>query len=148
MCNLLSARLIAAWAVAGLLVFVVTAEANPFARFFYSIRHPHHQHVASHRHKLVGEDAPSASPETASVRPESTQQNSVDQPPPASSREAPLIPARKEIDPQLPAGIPVPNKPGFLRSPYGGNQALIDARGFPRGTLVKDPYTGRIFVTP
>ena len=135
-------------AVSGLLVFVAPAEANPFARFFYSIRHPHHQHVASHRHKLVGEDAPSASPETASVRPESTQQNSVDQPPPASSREAPLIPARKEIDPQLPAGIPVPNKPGFLRSPYGGNQALIDARGFPRGTPVKDPYTGRIFVTP
>jgi len=148
MCNLLSAKLMAAWAVAGVLVSGATAEANPLARFFYSIRHPHHQHVASHRHKLVGEDAASASPETASVRPESTQQNSVDPPPPASSREAPLVPIRKEIDPQLPAGIPVPNKPGFLRSPYGGNQALIDARGFPRGTPVKDPYTGRTFVTP
>lgn len=146
--NLLSARLIAAWGVAGLLVFGATAEANPFARFFYSIRHPHHQQVSSHRHKRVGEDAPSASPEIASVRSESTQQNSVERPSPASSREAPLIPARKESDPQLPAGIPVPNKPGFLRSPYGGNQALIDARGFPRGTPVKDPYTGRTFVTP
>ena len=58
--------LIAGWAAAGLLVFGATAEANPFARFFYSIRHPHHQRLASDRHKRVNETAPGASKETAS----------------------------------------------------------------------------------
>lgn len=146
--NLSPARLIAAWAAAGLLVFGATAEANPFARFFYSIRHPHHQRVESHRHKRVGEAVPSARQEAASAKPEPMQQNSAEPPPTAASRQAPLIPARKASDRQLLAGIPVPNKPGFLRSPYAGNQALIDVRGFPSGTPVKDPYTGRTFVTP
>ena len=56
--NLSPARLIAAWVAAGLLVFGATAEANPFARFFYSIRHPHHQRSTSHRHKRVSETCP------------------------------------------------------------------------------------------
>ena len=46
------------------------------------------------------------------------------------------------------AGIPVPDKPGFLRSPYTQNQAVIDVRGFPSGTEVVDPATGKMFVTP
>ncbi len=42
----------------------------------------------------------------------------------------------------------MPDKPGFLRSPYTENQAVIDVRGFPSGTQVVDPATGRTFVTP
>ena len=60
---------------------------------------------------------------------------------------APLAPKKKPGE-KLLAGIPVPDKPGFLRSPYTQNQAVIDVRGFPSGTEVVDPATGKMFVTP
>ena len=37
--------------------------------------------------------------------------------------------------------------PGLLRSPYPPH-SLVDVRGVPRGALVQDPTTGRIFRRP
>jgi hypothetical protein len=48
----------------------------------------------------------------------------------------------------LPYAIPVPNKPGFVTSPYAPKAGYVDVRGFPSGTEVKDPYTGKVFLTP
>jgi hypothetical protein len=48
----------------------------------------------------------------------------------------------------IPYAIPVPNKPGFVTSPYAPKQGLVDVRGFPSGTEVIDPYSGKIFLTP
>lgn len=48
----------------------------------------------------------------------------------------------------MPYGVPVPNRPGFVTSPYAPTVGLVDVRGFPSGTEVKDPYTGKIFLTP
>jgi hypothetical protein len=48
----------------------------------------------------------------------------------------------------IPYAIPVPNKPGFVTSPYAPKQGFVDVRGFPSGTEVTDPYTGKIFLTP
>jgi len=57
-------------------------------------------------------------------------------------------PATKSSKRDIPYGIPVPNKPGFVTSPYSPKSGYVDVRGFPSGTEVKDPYSGKIFLTP
>ncbi|PYK76008.1 MAG: hypothetical protein DME42_01025, partial [Verrucomicrobia bacterium] len=52
--------------------------------------------------------------------------------------EASASPAARTTKGDLPYGIPVPNKPGFVTSPYAPNQGYVDVRGFPPGTEVKD----------
>ena len=54
----------------------------------------------------------------------------------------------KQQKADLPYGIPVPGKPGFVTSPFTPDGGYVDVTGFPPGTPVKDPYTGKIFLTP
>ena len=46
-----------------------------------------------------------------------------------------------------PYGIPVPNKPHLVESPFSPGK-YVDVEGFAPGTEVKDPYTGKIFLVP
>lgn len=46
-----------------------------------------------------------------------------------------------------PYGIPVPGKPHVVESPFSPGK-YVDVEGFPPGTEVKDPYTGKIFLVP
>lgn len=46
-------------------------------------------------------------------------------------------------------GKKVDGKPGFVTSPYAGQHSgYVDVRGYPPGTEVRDPYTGRSFLVP
>ena len=48
----------------------------------------------------------------------------------------------------LPYGTPVPGKPGFVTSPHSPTAGYVDVRGFPPGSEVKDPYSGKIVLVP
>ena len=48
---------------------------------------------------------------------------------------------------EIPYGKGVPGKPGFVFSP-SDQLKYIDVRGFPPGTEVKDPYSGKSFLVP
>ena len=69
-------------------------------------------------------------------------------PVPLVIRSASGVPPTKRPRRDLPYGIPVPNKAGFVTSPYAPKSGYVDVRSFPSGTEVKDPYTGKNFLTP
>ena len=62
-----------------------------------------------------------------------------------TSAPAPTAPPTAKGD--YPYGVPVPGKPGFVRSPYSPDK-MTDVRGYAPGTEVKDPYTQKIFLVP
>ncbi|HEX4664964.1 MAG TPA: hypothetical protein VH207_00075 [Chthoniobacterales bacterium] len=68
-------------------------------------------------------------------------------PTPIEIRPAALAPRTKKPR-DVPYAVAVPNKPGFVTSPYAPDQGLVDVRAFPSSTEVLDPFTGKIFLTP
>lgn len=67
----------------------------------------------------------------------------------ASARSTPKKhrPERTEPDSKYPYAEQIPGRPGFLRPPFSPG-GIIDARGFPRGTEIRDPYTREVFLVP
>jgi hypothetical protein len=74
-------------------------------------------------------------------------------PPHQTTQEAPIPPGPAVPEPpkqvgELPYAKAVAGKPGFVTSPYDPYKGYIDVRGFPPGTEVKDPYSGKTFLVP
>lgn len=147
-----------------LLVLAVSFDATPvtanpidfFKRIGRSINHPRRASTA-HRTSAKRETKPTASPQPAepakpTPTPSPLPRNNVagtgeQRPSPVSHPAASVAPAQIAKS-DLPYGVPVPNRPGFVVSPYSPAGGYVDIRGFPSGAPVKDPYTGKIFLVP
>ena len=89
------------------------------------------------------ENQPTQQPFNPNAPPENAEANEAPPAPPPTAA-APT----KTTKGDYPYGTPVPGKPGFVKSPYAADQGLVDVRGFPPGTEVKDPFTNKIFLVP
>lgn len=92
--------------------------------------------------------SPSTTPTPTSTPVAEASPNPTPSPTPPTVRAASGVPATNFSRTDLPYGVPVPNKPGFVTSPYSPGGGFVDVRGYPSGIEVKDPYTGKIFRTP
>jgi hypothetical protein len=124
------------------------AHAGPFdffRRIRDSIAHPRHHQRTPAKTQSKGDNA--AVKRNDLRPPELKEPEATETPEPVTTRAASSVPAQRPRA-DLPYGVPVPNKPGFVISPYSPNAGYVDIRGFPTGTEVKDPYTGKVFITP
>jgi len=51
-------------------------------------------------------------------------------------------------EPMFQTAKAVPDKPGYVFSPFDTKGRYIDVRGYPSGSKVRDPWTNKIFIVP
>ena len=131
-------------------------EAGPFEDFFKSIRNSFARPSPKPRTPQPRRSNPKQSNQTPPGDASDTSNNQTSPsptpapaPPNANNvRVAKATAARRNRNSDLPYGIPVPGKQGLVTSPFSPDSGYIDVRSFPPGTEVKDPYTGKTFLTP
>ena len=92
-------------------------------------------------HERVVEDTTEPAPKVKTERVTATTDT-----PPANVEPA-VTPMPTPVVQDYPTASSVDGKPGFVKSPFGG-AGIVDVRGYPPGTEVKDPYTGKVFLVP
>jgi hypothetical protein len=60
----------------------------------------------------------------------------------------PSSPAQSSSSTAFPTAKAVPDKPGYVFSPFDSSGRYVDVSGYTSGTKVKDPWTDKIFVVP
>jgi len=125
------------------------AQAGPFEDFFRAVRrsiaHPEakpRSHRSSHKHNETPPSDASNSQTSGSPVPAPPGR------PDLRVAKAALGTNQQKTDLLLPYGTPVPGKPGLVTSPFAPDSGYVDVTGFPPGSAVEDPYTGKIFLTP
>ena len=122
-------------------------KAGPFQDFFRTLRsaiaHPK-ETPRPHRnaHKRKKTPASDASNSQAADKPTSALPGQPD------VRWAKAASIASDQKANVPYGTPVPGKPGLVTSPFAPDAGYVQVLGFPPGTPVEDPYTGKIFLTP
>lgn len=84
---------------------------------------------------------------TAPPSPDVPQSRAVESAPITPTASSSPLHANRDGSSAIPYASPVPDKPGFVYSPHNP-KFLIDVRGFPPGTEVNDPNTGKLFKVP
>jgi len=60
----------------------------------------------------------------------------------------PSLPVQTPSTSVFPTAKTVPDKPGYVFSPFDSSGRYVDVSGYTSGTKVKDPWTEKIFVVP
>lgn len=123
------------------------AEARSFLDFLKavgnSIAHPQKKPQTPSKTSKIGKETPdkgvAATPTPTPTAAPPNQQN---------VRTAAAAPESKSGKRDVPYGIPVPGKQGFVTSPFAPEAGYVDVRKFPPGTEVRDPFSGKIFRAP
>jgi hypothetical protein len=123
-------------------------EPGPFERFFRSMRRAFKESEARPRSHSTKQKSKSTNATTSPITGSTPVAGSGGVQPPneGNTRAATRATSKKGDDFRY--GIPVPGKKGFVTSPYSPDSGYIDVRGFQPGTPVKDPYSGKIILTP
>jgi len=123
------------------------AKAGPFRDFFTSLRNAFTQpnemprrHRTSHKHNETPPSDASNSATSVSPVPAPPGQRDI--------RWAKAASGASQQKTELLYATPVPGRPGLVTSPFAPDRGYVDVTGFPPGTAVEDPYTGKIFLTP
>jgi hypothetical protein len=128
-----------------------SAQAGPFEflrKIGNSIAHPRHHQRKAPATASKGSNASTTVKRNDFRPPELKDPEPTESPSPVTARSASGVAPTQRPRADFPYGVPVPNKPGFVVSPYSPNSGYVDIRGFPSGSEVKDPYTGKVFITP
>src|ERR1044071_1300093 len=131
-------------------------QAGPFEDVFRSIRNsfaraapkPRTPQPRRSRPKESNETPTSNGSDTSNTQTSPTPTPVPAPPNPSNVRVAKATAAKKNGTGDVPYGIPVPGKQGLVTSPFSPDSGYIDVRSFPPGTEVRDPYTGKTFLTP
>jgi hypothetical protein len=142
--------------ISTLLAATDVVEAGPFEDVFRSIRNSFARPAQKSRQpqsrrtsRKQNTEAPPSDASDASNSQASPSPTPAPAPPNRENvRVAKATAAKKNRNSDLPYGIPVPGKQGLVTSPFSPDSGYIDVRSFPPGTEVKDPYTGKSFLTP
>ncbi len=155
--NVMIKKLVMLAALLAVGMSVTPAEADPVGDFFKrlgrSITNPQPRKQPDRRSaktppKRAATGSPSPSPSLSLSPVPTTSPSPSPTPLQVIERRAIAAPRSEGNARDLPYGVPVPGRPGFVTSPYAPTRGQVDVREFASGAEVEDPFTGKVFLVP